>query len=151
MSTSFSPPGVELDTLMELSGALRATLLPLYRSMRAVDNKLTPTQWSVLGTIHRAAPITLSNLAAKENLSPATISRAVVSLEEAGLVDRLTDPTDRRICRVKLSDVGYQWINDGRAVRDAWLTERLSNFNSSEIDRLAAAVPILERLSQQGG
>lgn len=140
------PPQVRERSLIDLAARLRANLIPLSRQLSRPDGGLTPTQLSVLGAVHRHQPLTLGDLAARERLSPAMISRVVASLEEQGIVERVSDEHDRRVCHVKISETGNRWIEEGRARRNAWLAERLAQLDATELDTLDAAVPLLERL-----
>lgn len=133
-------------SLVDLAARLRASLIPLARQLSRPDGELTPTQLSVVGAVHRHQPITLGDLAARERLSPAMISRVVASLEERAIVDRVAGQHDRRVCYVKISQTGNRWIEEGRARRNAWLADRLAQLDSPELHALDAAVPLLERL-----
>lgn len=139
------------DDLTEIAAAIRASVMPLARELRRADDDFTPTQLSVLGAIHRNEPITLGDLAARERLSPAMISRVVGKLVDAGMVDRTGDDADRRVCRVSISVEGNRWIERGRARRNAWLRDRLERLGSRDIDTLRNAVPLLERLTLDDG
>lgn len=52
------------------------------------------------------AELSLSQLAAELDLDASTMSRTVESLVQAGLVERKTDPADRRIARLTLTPAG---------------------------------------------
>lgn len=140
------PPGHHDDALVELASTLRATVIPLSRALRATDTGLTPTQLSVLGAINRNGPLSMGELADRQRLSPAMISRVVTSLADAGMVERSPSEEDRRVCYVRVSPDGMRWIEENRATRDAWLAERLEHLTASERRTVATAVPLLEVL-----
>jgi DNA-binding MarR family transcriptional regulator len=134
-------------TIEECAAKLRAVIAPLERQLRqegAVG--FTPTQVSVIGAIFRHGPIALGELASRERLAPPTISKAVASLERAGIIERVVDPTDRRVCRVVITERGEQWIDESRARRNGWLTQRIGVLTASDRELLAAAIPVLVRL-----
>ena len=132
--------GPDVDPQMvEWASRLRLAVMPLSRQLRQqATEAFTPTQLSVIGTIHRHGPVSLGDLAARERLSPPTISKVVAAIEAEGLIERIADPEDRRVCRVRVTRGGERWIERGRAARNEWLAERIA--------ALAAAVPVLERL-----
>lgn len=132
--------------LLELATALRASVIPLSRALRSTDTDLTPTRLSVLGAIYRNRLISMGELAEKERLSPAMVSKVVTALVDEGLVERIESEEDRRVCRVRVSDAGERWIDMSRTQRNAWLVERLSRLELSQLDTLAAAAPLLEML-----
>lgn len=136
----------DYEALVELAAGLRATVIPLSRVLRTTDTRFTPTQLSVLGVIDRYQPISIGELAEREHLSPAMISRAVTALVDHGLVERVPHEGDRRISRVRVSDQGSTWITESRAQRHAWLAERLALFQENELEVIATAVELLDGL-----
>ena len=134
--------------ISELAARLRSTLGPLSRQLRQQSSDpLTATQVSVLGTIHHHGPLSLGEVAAREQLSPPMISKVVAALEELGFIERVQDRNDRRVWLVESSPPGQEWIERGRARRDAWLAEHLAALSPDELAALAAALPALERLT----
>lgn len=138
------------DELVGLAAALRASVVPLSRELRRVDDgRLTPTQLSVLGAIMRHGPVSIGRLAELERLSPPTVSKVIVNLEDEHLVVRVPDRQDRRVCQVEVSEAGQAWIAAGRAERNALLAARLAVLSDHERDVLTAAAPILDQLAHQ--
>lgn len=130
-----------------LAARLRTVLGPLSRQLRQQSSDpLTATQVSVLGSIHHHGPLSLGEVAHREQLSPPMISKVVAALEELGFVERVQDSDDRRVWLVESSPAGRDWIELGRARRDAWLAERLAALSPDELAALSAAVPALETL-----
>ena len=108
---------------------------------------MTPTMAATLATIAREGPLTLGELAAAEQVAPPTVTKVTAKLEAAGLIDRIGDPTDRRVCRVALSDAGRTQVEVNRSRRAAWLADQLSALSSDDRERLASALDVLERLT----
>lgn len=111
------------------------------------EGDLTPTTRATLGTISREGPISLGDLATIERVAPPTITKIVGKLEDAGLVDRVVGAEDRRVVRVSLSPAGRQWLDVEWRRRRDWLTEQLEGLTAADVDRLAAAVEVIERLT----
>lgn len=134
----------------ELATALATAITPLARRLRqqATDG-LSPSQQSVIGTINRHGPLTLGALAKRERVSPPMVTRLVASLEERGFVTKATPEDDRRTCHVELSAAGHAWLLETRGRRDAWLAARLDRLSAEERMRLAAVLPMLERLTAE--
>lgn len=108
---------------------------------------MTPTMAATLATIARDGSLTLGELAAAEQVAPPTVTKVVSKLEAAGLIDRVVDPADRRVCRVALSAAGRKQVDENRSRRTAWLADRVAELSREEQERLAAAVDVLERLT----
>lgn len=76
---------------------------------RAHQHGLSTTQFIVLGWLDEkegGEPVTISWLAARLNLDPATVVRTVDSLENRGLVQRRRDKQDRRQVFVEFTEEG---------------------------------------------
>src|SRR3954465_14290096 len=63
---------------------------------RAVGMGVTRAQWKVLFRLERQPGLRQIELADMLDIEPITLSRIVDRLEEAGLVERVADPADRR-------------------------------------------------------
>jgi DNA-binding MarR family transcriptional regulator len=132
----------------ELVGRLRFSVTRLARLLRQQDEgDMTPTVAVTLATIAREGPLTLGELAAAEQVAPPTVTKVTAKLEAAGLIDRIVDPTDRRVCRVVLSEAGRQQVEINRSRRTAWLADQLSALSDDDRTRLASALDVLERLT----
>ena len=132
----------------DLVARLRMTTARLARLLRQQDDSgLAPTSTAMLAAIGREGPITLGDLAAYEQVAPPTITKAVDKLEAAGLVDRVRDETDRRVCRVVLTTAGRRQIDRNRSRRNAWLTRQMRELSGGDVAKLQAAIDILERLT----
>jgi DNA-binding MarR family transcriptional regulator len=132
----------------EVAHRLRLATARLARLMRQqVGTGLSPSQYSVLVSIEHNGSLTLGELAAIEQVAPPTITKIVSKLEEDGLVSRTVDTRDRRVARVAVSDAGQSRLDAARSRRDAWLSQRLDEFGADDIDRLVAALDVLEALA----
>jgi DNA-binding MarR family transcriptional regulator len=131
----------------EVASRLRLSVTRLARILRHQDaGSLAPTLSAALATIDREGPLTLGDLATREHVAPPSITKAVEKLESMGYVDRRQDETDRRIARVQITAAGHRHVVQSRSRRDAWLATRLQDLPADDVDRLAAATDLLERL-----
>jgi DNA-binding MarR family transcriptional regulator len=132
----------------ELAGRLRLAVTRLARQMRQqTDTGLSPTLLATLATVESAGPLTLGDLALREQVAPPTITRAVTGLEADGLVVRQVDPDDRRVVRVEVTPAGRRLLERARTRKNAWLARRLRGLAPDEVERLAEALAALERLA----
>jgi DNA-binding MarR family transcriptional regulator len=132
----------------ELVDRLRMVIARLARRLRQEsDVDLTPSQFAALSTISHREPITLGELAMVERVRPPTMTRIVAVLEEAGLVAREVDPSDRRVARVRATPEGDALLAHARTRRDAYLAELLSALPADSQADLERMVHLLEQLS----
>jgi DNA-binding MarR family transcriptional regulator len=135
----------------ELNAArLRSAVTRMSRRLRptAAAGSLTTTEVDVLVAAERQGPIRLSDLASFAGLNPTMLSRLIPKLEEAGLLRRLHDEVDRRVCRVTATDKGSRLLERIRSERNDALSRRLRDLDIRERDVLASALPVLEELAE---
>lgn len=98
---------------------------------------------SSLAEVVRSGPLRLGELAAREKVAPATLSRVVAGLVEHGYVERTTDPEDARAGLLTATDAGRQLLEESRDRRLAELLGRLRRLEPEERAAvLNAAVPL---------
>jgi DNA-binding MarR family transcriptional regulator len=132
-----------------LASALASSIVRLSRRLRTERHSdLTPNQLSALGTMRRQGAITLSTLAAHEQVQPPSMNRTVNGLEARGLVSREPHPTDGRQVLLTISQTGDRILDAERRRRDAWLDQRLRELSAADRAVLREATVILERLAQ---
>jgi DNA-binding MarR family transcriptional regulator len=105
-----------------------------------------PTLIAALSTISKDGPITLGELAAREQVAPPTITKVVEKLMASGLVARTADASDRRVVRVAVTRKGFKQLDAYRTRRTEWLAERLNGLSDDERQRLEAALDVLEKI-----
>jgi DNA-binding MarR family transcriptional regulator len=136
------------DENAELAGRLRLSVTRLARQLRqTADSDLSPTQASVLATVSSAGPLALGELAELERVASPTITKVVGLLHEKGLIEKVTDPADRRFVRVSLTPEGEALLERTRARKTAWLARQLQDLSPDELSQLAAATDVLEQLT----
>lgn len=94
----------------------------------------------------QSKPWRITELAAEEHVTQPAITLLVNRLAERGWVERIADPTDRRAVLVSLTPEGERVLEQLRAEYRAMLHEEMATLQDSEVDTLAEAVEILDRL-----
>ncbi|HEX3794387.1 MAG TPA: MarR family transcriptional regulator [Acidimicrobiales bacterium] len=146
-------PGTVTATAVDedLAGRVRLAINRLHRRLRQESLAgLSPAQASALGSVHRLGSPTLGELAAVEQVQPPTMTRIVASLQEAGMVTRVTDATDRRSARVRSTPAGARALEKIRTLKNAFLIRRLTQLTPEEQSHAAELVALLERLLEEG-
>ncbi len=130
-----------------LAARLRLVLMRSARRLRQEGGgELTPSQTAALATLHRHGPLAPSELADREQVKRPTAARVIARLEEEGLVERAPHPEDGRSTLVAVTAHGEQVLLAARARRTAFLHERLDALAPDDVEALARAADVLERL-----
>jgi DNA-binding MarR family transcriptional regulator len=132
---------------------LRIAVTRLSRRLRptAAAGSLTPTEVDVLVAAEKHGPTRLSDFAAFAGLNPTMLSRVVRKLEELGLVRRLLDESDRRVCRVEATAKGSRLLERVRSERNDALSKQLEHLDDPQRHALAQALLVLEELADRLG
>ncbi len=134
-------------TPLELANTLRPVITRLARRLRQQDHTgLGPTMTAALASIYKHGGPTHGELAAMEQVAPPTITAVVGKMEKLGLVERVTDRTDRRVTRIRITPAGVDQLDGVRNRRTSWLASQLSSLTDDERRRLADAVDVLAKL-----
>src|SRR5437764_2771213 len=107
---------------------------------------MTATQRLALFELVEEGPMRLNDLASLLGTSAPTASRAVDALAEAGLVERLTDPTDRRAVRIELTAEGRARVERRRSQVAEAFRPAAAGMPAAEREQLAE---LLARLADQ--
>jgi DNA-binding MarR family transcriptional regulator len=93
----------------------------------------------------------ITELAAREGITQPAVTQLVNRMQQRGWVDRDTDPTDGRAVLVKLTASGRQALERVRAQYRTLLHEEMATLDDRELETLANAVAILDRLIERLG
>ena len=107
-------------------GLLAEQLLRLTRRLHRIQKRhlepvgITPAQSRLLRTVaHSPDPPRMADLAARLEVVPRAVTTLVDGLEAAGRVRRVSDPTNRRVVRIELTDAGRDTLRELRSARRA--------------------------------
>jgi DNA-binding MarR family transcriptional regulator len=107
-------PGIEENLEFLLARVGRAHHSLLRQSLETVG--LHRGQPPILVALHQVDGIAQSELAARMEVTPATVTNAVKRMEKAGLVVRRRDTKDERVSRVYLTGAGRAIFADLEAI-----------------------------------
>jgi MarR family transcriptional regulator, transcriptional regulator for hemolysin len=100
----------------------------------AVGLGVTRAQWKVLFKLTRTPGLRQVELADMLDLEPITLCRIVDRLEEAGLVERTRDPTDRRAWRLQVTAKAQPLIDKLQAVGTELVAHAFAGIDKKDIE-----------------
>lgn len=109
------------------------------RQLRDQDD-LTLAEWRVLANLETLGEASSARIAAAAAADRAEVSRAVASLEQAGLIVRRPDSGNRKRLLLRLTEKGRQVHRAVRAKRVAYFEHLLADLGEEERSRLDAAL-----------
>ncbi|WP_043662702.1 MarR family winged helix-turn-helix transcriptional regulator [Streptomyces xylophagus] len=135
-----------------VASALLASIGVLVRRARQqpLEGGLTMPERTALSQLDRAGPTTSSALARDAQITAQAMGATLSALRTRGLVERRPDPDDGRRVVLSVTDAGRQALKNKRNARAELLARALTGgaFTPAELEQLAAAAPLLERLAQ---
>src|SRR6267378_3337405 len=127
---------------------LHSAAIHLLRRLRVEDKAigLTGPRASALSVIVFRGPIAMGALADAEQVRAPTMTRLVTSLENTGLVRRVTDRADGRVQLVEATAAGRRLLDKGRARRVERLRGGIAHLGVEDQRVLARAAELMEGL-----
>ncbi|MGX9884290.1 MarR family winged helix-turn-helix transcriptional regulator [Streptomyces sp. NPDC002276] len=136
-----------------VAAALLASIGVLVRRVRQVpvEGGLTMPERAALAQLDRSGPTTSSALARDAQITAQAMGATLGALRTRGLVERRPDPEDGRRAVLSVTDAGKRALRNKRNARAELLGRALTGgtFTPTELEQLAAAAPLLERLAQK--
>jgi DNA-binding MarR family transcriptional regulator len=140
-------PGVDLDVesaVQRMQHIVKAIRRRMDETLS--EFKLSYGEWGILGHLSLRGPPYRSSpgqLSEKEGLSSGAMTNRLDRLEEAGLVQRLPDPKDRRGLHIELTDKGHElWVAalGAQASKEAAVAAALSKKELAQLNVLLRKV-----------
>jgi DNA-binding MarR family transcriptional regulator len=132
---------------VEAADRFHSAAIHALRHVRREDpaTGLSAARLSALSVLVYGGPRTLGELAAAEQVRPASMTRIAQSLVESGYVRREADPADGRVVRLRASASGRRVMQQGRKRRVESLARLLSRLSPREVERVHEAAELIER------
>jgi DNA-binding MarR family transcriptional regulator len=116
--------------------------------LRHTQRDMSLTSLATLATLSRTGPRRITDLAAVEGVTQPSVTTLVTNLERAGLVERRSDTSDKRVVRVAITDKGADYLAVRRQASIEAFASLIGDLSPAQAAALAAAIPALERLRE---
>jgi len=136
---------------VEAADRFHSAAIHALRHVRREDpaTGLSAARLSALSVLVFGGARSLGELAAAEQVRPATMTRIAQSLVEDGYARRQADPADGRVVRLSATAKGKRTMQRGRERRVRNLAELLGRLPPEEIDRIQEAAELVEKALTQ--
>jgi len=116
--------------------------------VRGAPRDMGLTSAATLATLDRTGPRRITDLALTEGVAQPSMTVLVTALERSGLVERHSDPADKRVTLVALTPAGSQYLLSRREAGTEAVAQLISKLPPDEAAALSAAVPALTHLRE---
>jgi len=125
----------------------------MFRSLSGYFDYLKTTGVSMqqayaLTFIFYQGPGKITDICEHMMVSAAAASQMVDRLEKSGLVERTTEPDDRRVRNVVLSEEGESFVRQSILARQSWVKEIPDKLSNAQLDQIAATLNLLVSVYQ---
>ncbi len=110
-----------------------ARLLRTYADQRAAEFGITRAQWAVMVRLDRSEGLKQSELAEMLDLQPITLTRLLDRLGDSGLIERRSDPRDRRAKRLFLTPAARPLLDRLNQLGDELMSTVLAGIDSPTV------------------
>ena len=114
--------------------------------VRLMPRDMSLTSVSALATLDRTGPRRITDLAASEGVTQPSVTTLVTTLTKAGYVERRSDPNDKRVVVVAITEKGTAYLRERRAKHTQIVENALGDLSADELAALNVAVPTVEHL-----
>jgi DNA-binding MarR family transcriptional regulator len=128
------------DAVGQLSGQLRELIkaVRLLKQQRPPASVASPSVLSAIDAFSPVGGCHVKDLAARCALDPSTVSRAVASVVQLGLVERKADPHDRRAITLALTERGRVALAESQRWSETVLGEVVAGWSPDELAQFGA-------------
>jgi len=106
-------------------------------------SKLSLLQGYALTYLFFKGPIKISELCDHMMVSLGAASQLVDRLEKLEMVERISDPKDRRVRKVQVLGKGKKFVQENFAFSQSWLSAIPANITPDQEEQIAATLSIL--------
>jgi DNA-binding MarR family transcriptional regulator len=153
LASRAEPAKSSADTTPELAEQLVDTVAAIHRGIRRQGNRppvfaaLTSSQLELVRLVRRTPGASVADVAEILRLAPNTVSTLVTELTSRGILVRLSDPGDRRVARLELTQATRETAEAWRDQRLGTVATALARMSKADRAALVRSLPLLQRFA----
>lgn len=126
-----------------------ARMLRTYADHKASQFGITRAQWVVLVRLDRFEGLKQSELAEMLDLQPISLTRLLDRLCDGGLIERRSDPNDRRAKRLFLTPAARPLLERLGGLGDELMATALAGVDRENVEKMVAQLAIVKENLRQ--
>ena len=126
-----------------------ARMLRTYADYRGAQFGVTRAQWAVLVRLDRFEGLKQSELAEMLDLQPITLTRLLDRLCDSGLIERRSDPNDRRAKRLFLTAAARPMLEQLGALGEDMMDTALAGVSRETVEQIVAQLAVVKENLRQ--
>src|SRR5579871_1750861 len=126
-----------------------ARMLKTYADYRGAQFGVTRAQWAVLARLDRFEGLKQAELAEMLDLQPITLTRLLDRLCDNGLIERRSDPNDRRAKRLFLTPAARPLLEQLGALGEEMMATALAGVARGSVEQIVAQLAVVKENLRQ--
>ena len=126
-----------------------ARMLKTYADYKGVQFGVTRAQWAVLVRLDRFEGLKQSELAEMLDLQPITLTRLLDRLCNNGLIERRSDPNDRRAKRLFLTPAARPLLEQLGTLGEDMMDTALAGVSRETVEQIVAQLAVVKENLRQ--
>ena len=126
-----------------------ARMLKTYADYKGVQFGVTRAQWAVLARLDRFEGLKQSELAEMLDLQPITLTRLLDRLCDNGLIERRSDPNDRRAKRLFLTPAARPLLQQLGTLGEEMMGTALAGVSRESVEQIVAQLAVVKENLRQ--
>jgi MarR family transcriptional regulator for hemolysin len=126
-----------------------ARMLKTYADYRGAQYGITRAQWAVLARLDRFEGLKQSELAEMLDLQPITLTRLLDRLCHSGLIERRSDPNDRRAKRLFLTPAARPLLERLGELGEDMIGTALNGVSRETVEQIVSQLAVVKENLRQ--
>src|SRR6202051_1971603 len=126
-----------------------ARMIRTYADHKASQFGITYAQWVVLARLDRFEGLKQSELAEMLDLQPITVTRLLNRLCDSGMIERRSDPNDRRAKRLFLTAAARPMLEQLGTLGEDMMATALAGVSRESVEQIVAQLAVVKENLRQ--